>query len=42
MAYELGFLDPEVNGTHASWPRRVFGLVEAEFTGSPTCWEPSP
>jgi len=40
--YEIDFLDPEVNGTFGLRPRRVFGLVESDFTGSPTCWEPTP
>ncbi len=36
--YPVEFLDPEVNGTYRVTPRRVFGLVEADFTGSPTRW----
>ena len=39
VEYDMDFLDPEVNGTYGLRPRRVFGLVEADFTGSPTCWE---
>jgi hypothetical protein len=39
--YGIDFLDPDVNGTYVLQPRRVFGLVEADFTGSPTCWEPT-
>jgi len=40
VEYEVDFLDPDVNGTYGLRPHRVFGLVEADFTGSPTCWEP--
>jgi len=36
--YDVGFLDPEVNGTYRVAPRRVLGLVESDFTGSPTRW----
>lgn len=36
--YGTDFLDPDVNGTYRLVPRRAFGLVEAEFTGSPTRW----
>jgi len=39
VAYDEDFLDPDVNGTYGLRPLRVFGLVEADFTGSPTCWE---
>jgi hypothetical protein len=35
----LDFLDPDVNATFAVAPRRVIGLVEADFGGSPTRWE---
>jgi pyridoxine/pyridoxamine 5'-phosphate oxidase len=37
-SYSVDFLDPAVNGSFrlsASW---VFGLDEADFTGSPTRW----
>lgn len=40
VAYDEDFLDPDINGTFGLRPHRVFGLVEADFTGSPTCWEP--
>jgi len=36
--YSVEFLDPTVNGTYRVTPRRVFGLVEADFAGSPTRW----
>jgi len=36
--YPVEFLDPAVNGTYRVTPRRAFGLVEADFTGSPTRW----
>jgi len=32
------FLDPDVNGTYRVTPVRAFGLIESEFTGSPTKW----
>jgi hypothetical protein len=37
-AYPVEFLDPAVNATYRVPPERVFGLVEADFTGSPTRW----
>ena len=36
--YSVDFYDPTVNATYRVRPRVVFGLVEAEFTGSPTRW----
>jgi PPOX class probable F420-dependent enzyme len=36
--YPLDFLDPGVNATMRVWPRWAFGLVERDFTGSPTRW----
>lgn len=33
------FLDPEGNGSYRVIPDRVFGLLEADFEGSPTIWE---
>ena len=40
--YSVDFYDPTVNATYRVRPRRVFGLVEAEFTGSPTRWTFAP
>ena len=36
--YSVDFLDPAVNATYRVTPHRVIGLVEADFTGSPTRW----
>jgi len=36
--YGIDFLDPAVNATIRVRPQRVFGLTEADFTGSPTRW----
>jgi PPOX class probable F420-dependent enzyme len=36
--YQLDFLDPAVNATIAVRPRRAFGLLQADFSGSPTRW----
>ena len=36
--YPLEFLDPSVNYSFRVSPVWVFGLREADFTGSPTCW----
>ena len=36
--YGLDFLDPAVNATFRVAPSWVFGLVEADFGGSPTRW----
>ena len=36
--YAVDFLDPTVNGTYRVRPVTVIGLVEADFTGSPTKW----
>jgi hypothetical protein len=35
---ELSFLDPAVNTTFGVRPQRVFGMRDADFTGSPTRW----
>jgi general stress protein 26 len=35
---EVGFLDPAVNATFGVRPHRVFGMQDADFTGSPTRW----
>ena len=35
---EVSFLDPEVNATFGVRPQRVFGMRDADFTGSPTRW----
>jgi nitroimidazol reductase NimA-like FMN-containing flavoprotein (pyridoxamine 5'-phosphate oxidase superfamily) len=35
---EVSFLDPAVNATFGVRPHRVFGLQDADFTGSPTRW----
>jgi hypothetical protein len=32
------FLSPDVNGTFAVRPRRVFATTHDDFTGSPTRW----
>jgi hypothetical protein len=37
-AYDPDFLDPAVNASFRVEPRVVFGLVEENFTGSPTRW----
>lgn len=37
-AYEVDFLDPAVNATVRVRPRAGFGLVQADFSGSPTRW----
>ncbi|WP_441249483.1 PPOX class F420-dependent oxidoreductase [Kitasatospora sp. McL0602] len=37
-AYGLDFLDPAVNATVRVRPVTVFGLTDADFTGSPTRW----
>jgi PPOX class probable F420-dependent enzyme len=37
-AYGLEFLDPAVNASFRVEPEVVFGLVEENFTGSPTRW----
>ncbi len=36
--HAIEFLDPGVNGSYRVTPSRVFGLVEADFVGSPTRW----
>jgi hypothetical protein len=35
---EVSFLDPAVNATFGVRPHRVFGMRDADFTGSPTRW----
>jgi len=40
--YDLGFFDPAVNGCWRVPPTWVFGLVESDFTGSPTRWRFDP
>ena len=35
---EASFLDPAVNATFGVRPHRVFGMQDADFTGSPTRW----
>ena len=35
---EVSFLDPAVNATFGVRPHRVFGMQDADFTGSPTRW----
>src|SRR5579875_1214478 len=35
---EVSFLDPAVNATFGVRPLRVFGMRDADFTGSPTRW----
>jgi general stress protein 26 len=35
---EMSFLDPAVNATFGVRPHRVFGMQDADFTGSPTRW----
>ncbi|MEY9943130.1 pyridoxamine 5'-phosphate oxidase family protein [Kitasatospora sp. GAS1066B] len=37
-AYGPDFLDPAVNATFRVRPDSVFGLTDADFTGSPTRW----
>ncbi|MFJ1707869.1 pyridoxamine 5'-phosphate oxidase family protein [Kitasatospora sp. NPDC088346] len=37
-AYGIDFLDPAVNSTFRVRPSEVFGLVQEDFTGSPTRW----
>lgn len=36
--YTVDFLDPAVNATVRVRPARAFGMVEENFTGSPTRW----
>ncbi|MEU9127900.1 pyridoxamine 5'-phosphate oxidase family protein [Kitasatospora sp. NPDC048540] len=36
--YALDFLDPEVNSVFRVRPTEVFGLLQEDFTGSPTRW----
>ncbi len=36
--YALDFLAPEVNATIRVWPSWAFGLVQDDFSGSPTRW----
>jgi nitroimidazol reductase NimA-like FMN-containing flavoprotein (pyridoxamine 5'-phosphate oxidase superfamily) len=37
-SYEIDFLDPDTNATIRVTPARAIGLVEADFTASPTRW----
>jgi general stress protein 26 len=37
-SYSLDFLDPAVNASFRVRPSWVFGLMESNFTGSPTRW----
>lgn len=37
-SYDVEFLDPEVNATVRVTPRRGFGLIQDDFSGSPTRW----
>lgn len=37
-SYALDFLDPTVNATFRIRPVWAFGLIERDFTGSPTRW----
>lgn len=37
-SYTIDFLDPAVNATIRVQPTWAFGLLEADFTGSPTRW----
>jgi hypothetical protein len=36
--YGIEMLDPTVNYCFRVWPRQAFGLLERDFTGSPTRW----
>ncbi len=36
--YEIGFLDPAANASIRLRPRKAFGLLEKDFSGSPTRW----
>ncbi|MCW2914372.1 MAG: pyridoxamine 5-phosphate oxidase-related FMN-binding protein [Actinomycetia bacterium] len=36
--YQLDFLDPAVNATIVVRPERAFGLLQSDFSGSPTRW----
>ncbi|WP_371498038.1 pyridoxamine 5'-phosphate oxidase family protein [Kitasatospora sp. NBC_00374] len=36
--YGIDFLDPAVNSTFRVRPSEVFGLLQEDFTGSPTRW----
>jgi PPOX class probable F420-dependent enzyme len=37
-SYSIDFLDPDANAVFRVTPRWAFGLVEADFGGSPTRW----
>ena len=37
-SYGVDFLAPEVNATVRVTPRRGFGLIQDDFSGSPTRW----
>lgn len=36
--YGIEMLDPAINCCFRVWPRQAFGLLERDFTGSPTRW----
>jgi hypothetical protein len=36
--YGIEMFDPAVNCCFRVWPRQAFGLLERDFTGSPTRW----
>lgn len=35
----VGLMDSDINATSRVTPRWVFGLIDAEFTETPTRWE---
>jgi hypothetical protein len=37
-SYAPGFLDPAANASMRLRPEKAFGLLEKDFTGSPTRW----
>jgi len=37
-SYSIQFLDPTAQATVRVRPHRVFGLLQKDFSGSPTCW----
>jgi general stress protein 26 len=37
-SYDVGFLDPDVNACFRVRPIWAFGLIERDFSGSPTRW----
>lgn len=38
-SYGMELVDPAVNATFRLEPNWAFGLMQDDFTGSPTCWE---